>query len=148
MSRLDSDKLFVEFREGVTPEEPVVGRKYTLTHSDETGNLYLTVGIKYALDKINWMRDEVLGEWTLHEENPLLQVYVYVDGDEGTMTADVRNRIFRREMPLALEAIREGDRELFSSHPDLDSAPIWVYFGSKDPDYNSLEYWGTPADYS
>ncbi|MDF3001759.1 MAG: hypothetical protein K0Q48_1878 [Bacillota bacterium] len=148
MDRLDPDKLSVEFRPGVTPEAPMIGRKYTLTHSDETGELYLTIGLDYAVDQINWMRDEVLAEWVLHEETPFLQAYVNVDGSNGSFVSEIRDKIFRRELPLALEAIRYGDRYFFEAHPQLDQAPIWIYFGSQDPNYNSFENWGTPADYA
>lgn len=63
MGKLNPEKLFVEYRPGVTATEPVMGRKYTLTHSDETADLFLTIGLEYAYDKINKMRDEVLAEW-------------------------------------------------------------------------------------
>lgn len=59
MQRLNPDKLYVEYR-NVTPTEPVTGRKYTQTHSDITGDLFVTIGLQYAYDKINPMRDEVL----------------------------------------------------------------------------------------
>jgi hypothetical protein len=147
MERLDPEKLFVQFRPGVTPTGPVIGRKYTLTHSDVTADLFLTIGLEYAFDKINQMRDEVLAEWILHDENPLLHVSVYVDGRFGPYVSYIRNRIFRRELPLALEAIRYGDEELFTENPLLDQAPIWVSFNSEIPEYSSFENWGTPEDY-
>ena len=46
-------RFSVEFRTGITDEKPVEGRKYTLTHSDETGELFLTVALTYAYDKVN-----------------------------------------------------------------------------------------------
>ena len=147
MERLNPEKLSVEFRPGVTPSEPVIGRKYTLTHSDITADLYLTVGLTYAYDKINETRDEVLAKWTIDEKNPFLYGYVYVGGQNWPFIASIRDQIFRRELPLALEAIRYGDRELFTEHPYLDQAPIWIYFDSTDSEYNSYEYWGTPRDY-
>lgn len=59
----------------------------------------------------------------------------------------VRNAVFRRELPLALEAIRYGDRRFFATHPELDNAAIWIYFDSTNPEYNRFENWGTPKDY-
>jgi hypothetical protein len=61
MSKLNPEKLSVEFRQGVTPTEPIIPRRYTLTHSDITAELFLTIGSYYAYDKITAMRDEVLG---------------------------------------------------------------------------------------
>lgn len=147
MKRLNPEKLYVEFRPGTTITEPVVGRKYTLTHSDITADLFLTIGLQFAYDKVNAMRDEVLAEWRTYNGYLFLFVYVYVDGQFGPAISAVRNAIFRRELPLALEAIRYGDRRFFVAHPDLDSAPIWIHFDSVNPEYNRFENWGTPNDY-
>ncbi|TDL30592.1 hypothetical protein E2R51_17490 [Jeotgalibacillus sp. S-D1] len=147
MKKLDPSKLFVEFRPGVMQTEPIIGRKYTLTHSDVTANLFLTIGLEYAADKITAMRDEVLAEWRIHNSQCYLWVYVYVGGQNESSALGVRNAIFRREMPLALEAIRYGDGGLFSAHPPLDFAPIWIHFDSTDPVYNKIEKWGRMADY-
>jgi hypothetical protein len=118
-----------------------------LTHSDITGDLFLTVDTDYAYDKINKMRDEVLGQWKTSEEKLYLYVYVSVDGNSGTTRAFLRNDIFRRELPLALEAIIRGDDRFFNKHEELNESNIWVHFGSKDPRYRKIEYWGTPNDY-
>lgn len=146
MERLNPEKLYVKYRSGATTTEPVIGRKYTLTHSDTTGDLFLTIGLAYAYDEINNMRDEVLAEWQIYEGEPLLYVYVYV-GEFGPEVTAIRDTIFRRELPLALEALRYGDSEFFMENPQLDNAPVWIYFDSPNPDYNKFEYWGTPNDY-
>lgn len=147
MKKLNPDKLYVEFRTGVTMTEPVIGRKYTLTHSDITADLFLTIGLQFAYDKVNAMRDEVLAEWRMNHGSPFLYVYVYVDGQFGPLVSAVRDAIFRRELPLALEAIRYGDRKFFATHSELDNAPIWIHFDSTNPKYNRFENWGTPDDY-
>ena len=112
MNRLDPEKLFVELRDGVTLTEPIIGRKYTLTHSDITADLFLTIGMQYAFDKISDMRDEVLAQWVM-DGNLYLYVYVYVDGWFDPASPAIREEIFRRELPLALEAIQYGDRYLY-----------------------------------
>ena len=147
MSRLNTEKLSVEFRDGVTAVEPIIPRRYTLTHSDITAELFLTIGLIYAYDKINAMRDEVLGEWRRYGKVYVYYAYLYVDGKFAPSMAAIRDRVFRRELPLALEAIRYGDREFFSAHPELDNAPIVVYFMSSIPQYNKAETWGTFSDY-
>ncbi len=139
--------LYVEFRQGAAPAEPVAGRKYTLTHSDMTGELFLAIGMAYAYDRITKMRDEVLAEWRVGNGYPYLHVYVYVDGQFGPAVSAVRNKIFRRELPLALGAIRNGDRRFFEVYPELDKAPLWIHFDSTIPSYNRFENWGTPGDY-
>lgn len=146
MDRLNPEKLSVEYGSGATATEPIIGRKYTLTHSDITAELFLTIGLEYAYDKISKMRDEVLSEWQTYENAPFLYTYVYVGQFDPLITA-IRDAVFRRELPLALEAIRYGDSKFFMEYPQLDNAPIWVYFESSNPDYNKFEYWGTPSDY-
>lgn len=147
MKRLNPDKLSVEFRQGVTETQPIEGRKYTLTHSDITAELFLTIGLKYADDKITSIRDEVLGEWLYVNNRYVLNVYVYVDGQFGEAISSLRYKIFKRELPLALEAIVYGDRKLFNEHPELDNSPIVVFFQSKNSQFNTVEYYGTPDDY-
>ena len=143
MSRFNPEKLSVEFRDGVTTTEPIIQRRYTLTHSDITGDLFLTIALSYAYDKINTMRDEVLGEWIKKDESYFYNVYLYVDGQFGSGVTAIRNFVFRRELPLALEAIRYGDREFFSAHPELDNSPIIVFFKSTNPRFNKIENWGS-----
>lgn len=147
MKRLNPEKLNVEFRLGVTPTSPIIQRHYTLTHSDITGELFLTIGLKYAYDKIGPMRDEVLAKWTKLNNKYILSACVHVDGQDGLSMAAIRNKIFVRELPLALEAMRYGDRAFFSAHPQLDNAPIFIHFCSMYPYFNRIEYWGTPSDY-
>ena len=145
MERLNPEKLYVKYGPGATTTEPIIGRKYTLTHSDITADLFLTIGIEYAYDEINELRDEVLAEWQTYEGNPILYVYVYV-GQFGPVITAIRDTIFRRELPLALEAIRYGDSEFFMKYPQLDNTLIWIFFDSPNPDYNKFEYWGVLKD--
>ncbi|MFS0862815.1 staygreen family protein [Fredinandcohnia sp. 179-A 10B2 NHS] len=142
MSKFDPNKLSVEFRNGITATSPILQRKYTLTHSDVTGELFLTLGLQYALDKINSQRDEVLGEWRLTNGQYYYHVYLYIGENIDKNTAAFRYSIFKRELPLALKAIRYGDRRLFAAYPHLDFAPIIVTFMSSYPQYNKSENWG------
>jgi len=93
------------------------------------------------------MRDEVLAEWRINQESPFLYVYVYIDGQFDPMVSAMRNEVFRRELPLAIEAIRYGDRNFFEFHSDLDNASIWINFDSANPEYKRFEYWGILYDY-
>ena len=63
-------------------------------------------------------------------------------------SAGWRYAIFRRELPLVLEAFRFGDRQLFETDPSLDGAPIWIHFHATQPRYDRTESWGVPADYA
>ncbi|SHM77888.1 staygreen family protein [Gracilibacillus kekensis] len=145
MSDFNPEKLFVIYTGGVTATTPVIPRKYTLTHSDITGELFLTIGIQYAWENINEMRDEVLGEWRHRSGNTLYYcVYLYIDqGEYDINAATKRNEIFIRELPLALTAIRYGDRALFNKHPHLNQSSLIINFMSAYPQLARQENWGT-----
>lgn len=147
MSRLNPEKLYVEFI-GVTTTEPIIPRRYTLTHSDITADLYLTIGSDFAYYKLNPMRDEVMGEWMENGNSNVHYVYLFVDGQFNPEIKAIREAVFRNELPLALEAIRYGDNDFFKAHPELDYVPIIVYFLSTDPMFNKVENWGTFSDYN
>jgi hypothetical protein len=146
MSIFNTNKLSVDFK-GVTPTSPIIPRRYTLTHSDITANLFLTIGVTYDYDKINAIRDEVLGHWTKLNEIYFYYVYLYIDGHLGPSVTAKRNAIFIQELPLALKAIRYGDKRFFSYYPELDNAAILVHFNSINPYYNRIENWGTFSAY-
>ncbi len=148
MVNFNPDDLYIEFV-NVTATEPIIPRRYTLTHSDLTGDQFLTIGLDFAYNRINPNRDEVMGEWIQDGESYLYYVYLYVNGRYTTPEVKaVREAIFRNNLPAALEAIRYGDRRFFTAHPELDNIPIIVYFLSTDPNFNKTENWGTFSDYN
>jgi len=59
----------------------------------------------------------------------------------------MRYKIFRRELPLVLKAICNGDSDFFTANPNLENAPIFVHFKSNNKKYNKIENWGKPKDY-
>jgi hypothetical protein len=153
MSRLRPEKLHVTFLSGATPEGPVTPRRYTLTHSDITGDLFLGIGADYNRSQISgwytrFMRDEVLAEWLHGNDGLCLYVHCHVSGGLVLGMAGWRDAIFRRELPLVLEAFCFGDRKLFEKWPELDRSPLRVRFHSSKRRYNRTESWGTPADYA
>lgn len=150
MSKLNPEKLTVEYRDGVSATGPIISRCHTLTHSDFTGELFLTIGTQFAWDKINTeMRDEVLGVWKTQGNSVHYNVYIYLDKENHDLNAATkRNEVFRRELPLALTAIRYGDRFLFDLYPRLDYALIIVNFMSIYPSLFKQEIWGTFSNYS
>ena len=67
MKRLNPEKLHVTYLGGTTPEKLTLPRRYTLTHSDRTGELFLSIGREYDTKQTSrlytrLMRDEVLAE--------------------------------------------------------------------------------------
>lgn len=152
MNRLRPEKLHVNYLPGVTHEAPIIPRRYTLTHSDRTGDLFLSIGSDYNHKQISGlykrvMRDEVLAEWKEDEDGMSLHVYCHVSGGVIFGRASWRESIFRREMPLVLEAIRHGDTKFFEANPELDNSPIFIHFESSDRDSSKTKAWGTLADF-
>ena len=64
MNELNPQKLHVTFQKGISPQQLSLPRRYTLTHSDATGDLFLSIGAEYDQKQISGfytrlMRDEV-----------------------------------------------------------------------------------------
>ena len=146
MRNFTPDKLWINYQ--LRNLNQLSPRRYTLTHSDETGDLFLVISSDYAYDKLTAMRDEVLGEWTTKDfQNYYFYVYVRLDGEDGTKSTARRNEIFIKELPTALKAIKYGEPYLFTVYPQFNSAPIYIHFQSDDPKYNRIEYYQTFNEY-
>ena len=150
MNKFNPERLSVEYRDGITATEPVISRHHTLTHSDNTGELFLTIGTQFAWDKVNNdMRDEVIGEWKTNGYYIYYNAYVMVNKEgQDFNTAMRRYEVFRRELPLALTAIRYGDGFIFDVYPALDNGLIIVNFISTYPQLYKQEIFGTFSSYS
>ena len=154
MERLDPQKLHVINLcndEAFCQGKPT--RCYTLTHSDFTGDMFLTIGCAYDKKQVSGlytrlMRDEVLSELVKTDTGWELRVHCHVSGGMVLGKAKWRNDIFHAELPLALEAIIYGDRALFTSDAGLGEASIKVHFHSPLSKYNRVEDWGTVPDYA
>jgi hypothetical protein len=142
-------KLNVTFIPPATSSQPLDGRKYTLTHSDKTGLLFLKIGNRFDLLSINLkLRDEVLAKWVNYDGTNVLQGYVYVSGGEYTEEQSrVRFNTFRKELGTELTAIVYGDRKLYKQYSMLLNAPIYVHFVSVHPAYDQVIQFGTPRQF-
>jgi hypothetical protein len=151
VKRLNPDKLHTTFSPGTNQDRLMLPRRYTLTHSDSTGDLYLTIGTEYDKKQYSGlytrlMKDEVLAEISDNENGYLLQVFCHVSGGLIFGTAKFRYNIFQRELPLVLESIRYGDSVLFKNS-EADNMPVIVHFRSSKSVYNKSENWGKISDY-
>ena len=147
MRELKPQKVFVQYRDTMKPYEPVMSRKYTITHSDTTAELFVFVSEDYAEDQVTRMRDEVRVAWEQNERELILIGSVVVS-DKGVMgNPQIRNRIFYNEMPTALQALRQADRFLFCNNPSLDSALVLIHFISSNPSYDKMYNFGAIGNY-
>ena len=142
MRELNAQKVFVQYRDIMKPYEPVISRKYTITHSDMTAQLFVFVAENYAEDQNTRMRDEVRIAWEQNEKGLALIGSVIVDGKGVMGNAYIRNKIFYNEMPTALQALRQADRFLFNKEPSLDNTPVLIHFISSNPVYNKTYDFG------
>jgi hypothetical protein len=152
MVRLNPEKLHVTFLSGTEADKLIFPRRYTLTHSDITGELFLSIGPDYDRRQISrlytkLMRDEVLTELVSIEDSMQFNVYCHVSGGFVIGRAKWRYDIFRSELPLVLEAIRYGDRTIFQQNPNLDQIPVHIHFQSSNSKFNRVEQWGIMADH-
>jgi hypothetical protein len=151
MSNFNPQKLHVQFSEGMQDPSKFLPRCYTLTHSDRTGDLFLTIAPAYDQGQISgWytklMRDEVVGEWQAGD-TPSLHLHCHVSGGFVLGSARWRDAIFRQHLPLVLEAVCYGDRGYLSANPALREAAILVHFHAKQSALERVENWGIVADY-
>jgi len=128
-------------------------RIYTLTHSDVTSKITLAISREINKAQLKgWysklQRDEVVAEWKRVQGKMSLHVHCHISGGNfmHNLIANLRFYIFRKELPVVLEAFRHGDEELLKAYPDLDSSMVWVYFHSNVKEYNRVECWGPLAE--
>ncbi|XP_020087837.1 protein STAY-GREEN LIKE, chloroplastic-like isoform X2 [Ananas comosus] len=125
-STFEASKLKVEFDGEEMNKQPfcTIPRAYTLTHCDLTANLTLAVSSSISSEQLRiWQStlqmDDVVAEWKKVKDEMSLHVHCYV-----------------------LKAVIHGDAALFTQHPELMDAKVWVYFHSRSKKYNRIECWG------
>ncbi|MBN1329745.1 MAG: hypothetical protein JXA54_09755 [Candidatus Heimdallarchaeota archaeon] len=125
MGNLNPAKLHVKYV-NVTEEVFSLPRKYTLTHSDKTGDLYLTISNiideKQISDRYTkFMRDEVLGEWKINDQINEVHLYFHISGGFVFGWAKLRDTIIRSHLALVFQSIRYGERNLILKNQFLDT---------------------------
>lgn len=147
MKVLNPQKVFVQYRNAITPYNPIIGRKYTITHSDTTAELFVFISNNFAEDQNTNMRDEVRVGWQQNKNKLILMGSVLVDAVGVIGKPEIRNKIFYDEMPTALQALRQADRFLFDENPTLDSTPVLIHFISSKSAYDKIYSFGSIGDY-
>lgn len=152
MASLKPDKLHTKWIDPVSPAGPLHPRCYTLTHSDRTGDLFLTVAEDYDQQQISgWytrlMRDEVLASWQLAEDKMSLHVHCHVSGGLVFGKASWRASILKHHMPQVIEAFHYGEQVLIEAHPRLDQAQVVVHFHASQDALNQTIDYGAFGDY-
>jgi hypothetical protein len=149
---LNPDKLHTKYVDPANPTGPLQPRCYTLTHSDTTGDLFLTIAADFARKQISgWytriMRDEILASWQLDEDVMSLHVHCHVSGGLVIGSARWRASILRHHMPQVIEALRYGERALIQAHPHLDQARVIVHFHARQDAFDKTIDYGPFSDF-
>jgi len=152
MPSFDPKKLHVNFMDGVTENGDELQRCYTLTHSDRTGDLFLSIGNCYDYVCVSkrytrFMRDEVLGELRKESDTLSLNLHYHVSGGFVFGNTSLRNRILRRFVSYNISEIIYGDKAFFEKKPEFSRIPVFVFFHSKNKKYERTENWGTVGQY-
>lgn len=153
MSQFNPAKLHTRFHPGIDPTSFTLPRRYTLTHSDSNGDLFLTIGKECERKQISgWytrlMRDEVLAEWKAARFPPELHVYCHVSGGLVIGFAGWRYNIFVTHLPQVLQAFRYGENQLVRVHPEIDKAPVTIHFIASNHKYKKTVNQGRLEDYA
>jgi hypothetical protein len=149
----DASRLHVSFLDATRPDGPPAPRRYTLTHSDRTGHLFLAIGADYDRQALRALqvrleRDEVLGEWVVDDDGPRLDLHMMAQGGLPIFgTGRMRCGIFRRYRTMVLGAMRHADAALSAALPELDDAPVFARFHWRRGRVES-EPWGRWGEYS
>ena len=151
MPGFDPGKLSVNFDDQLKSDNLILPRKYTLTHSDLTGELFLYIGRDFDHRSFSSLysrliRDEVLGEWKNLEQS-ILDIRCLVSGGLAIGPSKWRESIFRQHMDMVLEAICYGDRVFLQRERDLLNAPIYVHFITRNKKLQSMQEWGIISDF-
>ena len=123
-------------------------RRYTVTHSDETGILTTSVGSEYDQTQLKSLkqrlfRDRILGELVFEDSAYALHLYAYVAGKYLLWPCPpaVRSYIFQRDINLVVESIVHADMDFLEavqvdtavflhlesdSHEDLNETVIFA----------------------
>ena len=151
MSDFNPKKLTVFFDNNINYNNSIFPRRYTLTHSDISGDLFLSIGPEYDYKKFSslysrLLRDEVLGEWQ-NLDRIRLDIYCLVSGGIAIGPSKWRKSIFRQHMEMVLKAICYGDRSFLKGNQDFLSAPIYVHFLTRRKKATYIEEWGIISDF-
>lgn len=136
-------KLEVEFEEQINTMS-IEQRKYTLTHSDETGQRYLFVGRQFADSRCNRLKDEVLAQWVEKSGRFELHIRCNLYCEQSLLSIEQRYVKFKEHMPRAIAAIVNGDMSFIIQNGYLE-ANIYVHFLSAIT--CQKEFYGKIEDY-
>lgn len=142
LSNIDLGNLTVQKLEPITDSGPILFRRYTLTHSDDRSNLYLTISPEYLLSIVDPVSGyEVLGQWVWAiDDTYILTLFVFI-GDNSYPVSKIRYENFLDNLPRSVSSIVNGDKKFLESNQNLSNSYISMRFISPHDEFNKTIYY-------
>jgi hypothetical protein len=133
---IDPNKLFSTYS-NVSHTKFDYPRFYTITHSDETGDIFMDIGDQPNKKLLNdpqtlKFQDQVIGEWITN----MLILEVVLFRKNIPFDEDFRLKIFNRELPRVIKIIKYLECSMFNRNPGLLDSKIVVIYRSDNGDYS------------
>jgi len=149
VSEWTSETFSVNIAPPATVFHPLEGRKYTLSQSEYTGNLFLSISNQFSKITDNSNVSEILqAEWITLMGEYALNGKISMNGSESDKRlTQVRCMIFQKELPELIRLLVLADNQFFNNYPLLLDAPIIIHFNTDISDFSGTFHLGTPRQY-
>ncbi|CZR99045.1 MULTISPECIES: staygreen family protein [unclassified Clostridioides] len=144
MINLNATNLNVNMVYPVSATEPIRFRRYTVSYSENTNDIYLTIATYFDTLSLGTVSiDKVYGQWAWVVGDIYdLNLFVFV-GNYPYEIARNRYDAFVRVLPIAITSIINGDRLFLVSNSCLLNSKITVRFISSHPTLNRTVDYGS-----
>lgn len=149
VSEWTSETFSVNIAPPATAFYPLEGRKYTLSQSEYTGKLFLSISNQFSKKTHDSNVSEILqAEWITLTGEYALKGKISLNGSENDRRlTQVRCMIFQKDLPELIRFIVTADNHFFNNFPLLLDAPIIIHLDTAFPEYSSTFHLGTPRQY-
>nr|WP_083489307.1 staygreen family protein [Heyndrickxia shackletonii] len=149
VSEWTSETLSVNIAPPATVFHPLEGRKYTLSQSEYTGKLFLSISNQFSKQTNDLDVSEILqAEWITLMGEYALNGNISMNGSESDRRlTQVRCMIFQKELPELIRMLVIADNQFFNNYPLLLDAPIIIHFNTDIPEFSGTFQLGTPRQY-
>ncbi|MGV3466886.1 MAG: staygreen family protein [Heyndrickxia sp.] len=149
MSEWTSETFSVNIAPPATAFYPLEGRKYTISQSEYTGNLFLSISNQFSNLVVDSNLLEILqAEWITFMGEYALKGKISINGsDNDRRLTQVRCMIFQKDLPELIRALVTADQQFFKNYPLLLDAPIIIHFDTTFPEFSGSFHLGSPRQY-
>lgn len=91
--------------------------------------------------------DKILAEWSTFDKTHYIH-YIYVFMDDNEIDSDQRNLLLTSRIHDYIQTVLLAEKPFFHKNPSLLQSSIYVFFHSKYPRFDRIEYWGSFKDFN